>query len=602
MEIHDQNCPQYPLLCKNCGKEKISRNKMQEHKEKDCLQAEIKCPFRTVGCLFEGSPSAVSAHVTEQLSSHLSDMKGSFASSKVDQSMTSLRNETRHTKWGLEACSQVQASHNMVLNDLAQGQQVHTETAELRCGNTALTSRFQQLECLLKDISMRIERLSQELTERLGLEACPQVQATHDMVLNDFALGQKDQPSAVCAHVIEQLSSHLSDTKGSFASSKADQSMTSLWNHSQRTRLGLEACPQVQASHDMALDDFALGQQVRTEIAELRCGNTALTSRIQQVERLLKDVSMRVERLGLEARPQVQAAHDMVLNDSALGQKDPPSAVSARVIEQLSSHLSDTKGSFASSKADQSMTSLWNHSQRTRLGLEARPQVQASHDMALNEFAPGQQVRTEIAELRCANTALTSRIQQVERLLKDRCVRVEGPSQELTERLEHPEARVMEYEGRVCNGTYIWRIENYRQCRQDAMNGVITAIYSPAIHTSLYGYKLCMRINLNGVDSGVGRFVALSVHMMQGDYDNILEWPFTGRIALSILDQRDGVEFRQHISETLVAKPNLLAFQRPTAPCNYNGYGYVEFAPIEQIRESQYVKNNTMLVRIQVSR
>ena len=107
-----------------------------------------------------------------------------------------------------------------------------------------------------------------------------------------------------------------------------------------------------------------------------------------------------------------------------------------------------------------------------------------------------------------------------------------------------------------------------------------------------------MRINLNGVDSGVGKHVALFVHMMQGDYDNILEWPFTGRIALSILDQSDTAEFRHHISETLVAKPNLLAFQRPTAPCNYKGYGYVEFAPIEQIREPQYVKNNTMLVRI----
>lgn len=167
-------------------------------------------------------------------------------------------------------------------------------------------------------------------------------------------------------------------------------------------------------------------------------------------------------------------------------------------------------------------------------------------------------------------------------------------------RFNRYETRLLEYEGRVCNGSYIWRIENYRQCRQDAINGVMTAIHSPAFYTNLYGYKLCMRINLNGVDSGVGKHVALFVHMMQGDYDTILEWPFTGRIALSIMDQSDGAEYRQHISETLVAKPNLLAFQRPTAPRNYKGYGYVEFAPIEQIREPQYVKNNTMLVRIQI--
>ena len=158
----------------------------------------------------------------------------------------------------------------------------------------------------------------------------------------------------------------------------------------------------------------------------------------------------------------------------------------------------------------------------------------------------------------------------------------------------------MDHEGRVCNGSYIWRVENYRQGRQRAIDGSLTGLFSPGFYTSLYGYKFCMRINLNGVDSGVGKHVALFIHMMQGDCDDILGWPFTGRIALSILDQSDASEFRHHISETLVAKPNLPAFQRPTAPYNYKGYGYVEFAPIEQIREGQYVKNNTMLVRIQI--
>ena len=94
--------------------------------------------------------------------------------------------------------------------------------------------------------------------------------------------------------------------------------------------------------------------------------------------------------------------------------------------------------------------------------------------------------------------------------------------------------------------------------------------------------------------------MALFVHMMQGDYDTILKWPFTGRISLSIMDQSDGAENRQHISETFVVASNNLAFQKPTVPCNYRGYGYGEFAPIEQIREPQYVKHNTMLVRIQV--
>ena len=39
------------------------------------------------------------------------------------------------------------------------------------------------------------------------------------------------------------------------------------------------------------------------------------------------------------------------------------------------------------------------------------------------------------------------------------------------------EANQLEYEGRVCNGSYIWGIENYRNRRQDAINGVMTAMH-----------------------------------------------------------------------------------------------------------------------------
>ena len=167
-------------------------------------------------------------------------------------------------------------------------------------------------------------------------------------------------------------------------------------------------------------------------------------------------------------------------------------------------------------------------------------------------------------------------------------------------RLNCQEARMCEWEGRVCNGSYIWRIENYQLRRQAAINGIATYQTSPAFYTSLYGYKLCLRINLNGEDDGVGRYIALFVHMMQGDFDNYLDWPFTGKITLTILDQSDGTQFPQHFSESLIASPNHLAFQRPTAPVNHMGFGQVKFAPIEHIRDPPHIKNNTMLVRVHI--
>lgn len=92
-------------------------------------------------------------------------------------------------------------------------------------------------------------------------------------------------------------------------------------------------------------------------------------------------------------------------------------------------------------------------------------------------------------------------------------------------------------EGRACNGTFIWKIHNFFQHRHDAISGVIPALYSPPIYTHLYGYQLRMLLYLNGVHFSVGKYVSLFVQMMESENDDILAWPFAGRITLSILDQ-----------------------------------------------------------------
>ena len=119
-------------------------------------------------------------------------------------------------------------------------------------------------------------------------------------------------------------------------------------------------------------------------------------------------------------------------------------------------------------------------------------------------------------------------------------------------------------------------------------------------------YLAVYRLNPSGVGSPAldpleeSSHVSLFVHMMQSDWDDTLEWPFSGRISLSILDQSDDGEYKRHISETLVTRPNLLAFQRPTTPRNHRGYGYVEFANIKILEDRQYLKNDSLLIRVQV--
>ena len=144
---------------------------------------------------------------------------------------------------------------------------------------------------------------------------------------------------------------------------------------------------------------------------------------------------------------------------------------------------------------------------------------------------------------------------------------------------------------------FILEIPEVQQLRQGDVNGEPIAFFSPAIHTDSYEYKLGIRVYLNGVDNG--RYVAIFFHMMEGEHDDLLQWPFTGTITLSILD-RSGAR-NNDISQIVQATPNVSAFQRPREAICRKGCGLVNFAPMEQVFGPNYVKKDKLLLKIEFS-
>ena len=111
---------------------------------------------------------------------------------------------------------------------------------------------------------------------------------------------------------------------------------------------------------------------------------------------------------------------------------------------------------------------------------------------------------------------------------------------------------------------------------------------------------MCLRVNLNGIDSGANSHVSMFVHLMQGEFDSIVDWPFPGSITLTIMDQ-DADGEPQHVKETLTARPTLQAFLRPKTNRNHKGYGYVEMMPHTTLRgHGGYIKDDTLVVRVDV--
>lgn len=51
-----------------------------------------------------------------------------------------------------------------------------------------------------------------------------------------------------------------------------------------------------------------------------------------------------------------------------------------------------------------------------------------------------------------------------------------------------------------------------------------------AFYTSRYGYKMCLRIYLNGDGTGRGTHLSLFFVVMRGPHDALLRWPFNQKV------------------------------------------------------------------------
>ncbi|KAG8510769.1 TNF receptor-associated factor 6, partial [Galemys pyrenaicus] len=199
--------------------------------------------------------------------------------------------------------------------------------------------------------------------------------------------------------------------------------------------------------------------------------------------------------------------------------------------------------------------------------------------------------------------------------LEGRLVRQDHQIRELTAKMETQsiyvselkrtirtlEDKVAEIEAQQCNGIYIWKIGNFGMHLKSQEEDKPVVIHSPGFYTGKPGYKLCMRLHLQLPSAQrCANYISLFVHTMQGEYDSHLPWPFQGTIRLTILDQSEA-PVRQNHEEIMDAKPELLAFQRPTIPRNPKGFGYVTFMHLEALRQRAFIKDDTLLVRCEVT-
>ena len=63
--------------------------------------------------------------------------------------------------------------------------------------------------------------------------------------------------------------------------------------------------------------------------------------------------------------------------------------------------------------------------------------------------------------------------------------------------------------------------------------------FSPPFYTENGGYKLQLAVHANGVGIGEGTHVSVFLHLMKGENDESLRWPFSGDITIQLLNWRE---------------------------------------------------------------
>ncbi|XP_063265786.1 TNF receptor-associated factor 1 [Prinia subflava] len=144
------------------------------------------------------------------------------------------------------------------------------------------------------------------------------------------------------------------------------------------------------------------------------------------------------------------------------------------------------------------------------------------------------------------------------------------------------------------DGIFLWKITEVGRKLQDSVTGRTVSLYSPAFYTAKYGYKVCLRVYLNGDGTGKGTHLSLFFVVMKGDYDALLPWPFRHKVTFMLLDQNN----REHVIDAFRPDLSSASFQRPVGDMNVAS-GCPTFLPLAKLQSPKhaYVKEDTLFLK-----
>jgi TNF receptor-associated factor 4 len=128
--------------------------------------------------------------------------------------------------------------------------------------------------------------------------------------------------------------------------------------------------------------------------------------------------------------------------------------------------------------------------------------------------------------------------------------------------------------------------------------------FSPPFYTHSGGYKICLEIHGNGYRGSKGAHLSAYLHLMRGEYDDNLKWPFSFIVKFTLLNQvMDGDHASQSINFGISLETvNGRVTQSQMAK---NGSGKASFLPLTDLvedstRKVQFLKNDCLFFKVEI--
>ncbi len=141
------------------------------------------------------------------------------------------------------------------------------------------------------------------------------------------------------------------------------------------------------------------------------------------------------------------------------------------------------------------------------------------------------------------------------------------------------------------DGNMIWKIPQFSQRMADAQTGRYTSIFSLPFYTGRYGYKMCLRLYILGDGIGKNTHMSLFFVVMKGEFDNILQWPFTHKVTFKLINQTGGKD----IVDTFQPDPMSSSFRKPKSDMNIAS-GSLRFVSHSELKNGGFILEDTVFV------